>query len=75
MSVTSDEASTNPSQVKLDLSLLEAQPDGASATLVGVSVKLVERCEFVKKLTQEVNNTRLGLVANSAIVEPQLDVS
>jgi hypothetical protein len=49
--------------------------DEVSATLVEVSVKLVERCQFVKKPTQEVNNTRLGLIINSAIVEPQLDVS
>jgi hypothetical protein len=28
-----------------------------------------------RNLTQEVNNTRLSLVINSAIVEPYLDVS
>ena len=38
-----------------------------------MSVKLIEKCELFRKLTQEVNNTRLGLVANRAIVEPQLD--
>ena len=62
-------------RVKPDLSHLEAQQDGESTTRVGVSVKVTLDVSLFRKLTQEVNNTKLSLVAISAIVEPQLDVS
>ena len=40
-----------------------------------MSVKVIVDVSLFIKLTQEVNITRLSLVANSAIVETQLDVS
>jgi len=72
---TSNGASVNPNRVKLIPNHLGAQPDGESTTWIGASVELSESVKLIRKLTQEVNNTRLRLVTNSAIVEPQLDVS
>jgi len=40
-----------------------------------VSVKLTIRMKLSSEHTQEVNNTRLSIVTNKAIGEPQIEVS
>jgi hypothetical protein len=66
----SNGASVNPNRVEPDLCHPRVEPDGESTTCVGVSVRITEDVSLFRKLTQEVNNTRLSLVRNSAIVEP-----
>ena len=40
-----------------------------------MSVKLTVRIKLSSELTQEVNNTRLSLVSNSALVDPWIEAS